>query len=99
MSDATSLIAETNFAQACSSCGYSLDFSLFMVLTEANEAATEIGLPAYVLAWYTFPRGDSISIISSLPPTAAIGKPLPNALPSLVMSGFIEKYFCAPQVD
>ena len=62
----------------------------------AMAAATDTGLPANVLAWYTGPDGASLLIISFLPPIAAIGRPLPSAFANVARSGLMPKNSPAP---
>ncbi len=62
----------------------------------ANPAAMATGFPLNVPAWYTGPKGATISIISLFPPYAPTGIPAPIILPMVVKSGRTWKYSWAP---
>ena len=49
-----------------------------------------------VLTWYMDPAGATFSMMSLRPPYAPTGSPPPIILPSVVRSGLMPKYCCAP---
>ena len=62
----------------------------------ASPALTATGFPLSVPAWYTGPRGATLSMIARFPPYAASGSPPPTIFPRHVMSGLSPARSCIP---
>src|SRR3712207_9379262 len=75
-----SLMPSTMLSHVLAILGYMVFLASVNVFNVAIPAATDTGLPANVLAWYTVPTGASLSIISFLPAIAAIGRPFPSEI-------------------